>query len=95
MTEPRFVIEAIVCLFFTRTLVILAVNNTLICTVTRFGEISPLWPNLKSFGQLIESLFSIWQTFEPGLTNFVSNWAISYSCYWPNIENNLSLWSHC
>ena len=31
-------------------------------SVTSFGEISPLWQNLKSFWQLIESLFSIEHT---------------------------------
>ena len=30
-----------------------------------------IWQNLKRFGQYVESLFSIWHTFEPTLTNLV------------------------
>ena len=48
-------------------------------SVTSFGEISPLWQNLKSFWQLIESLFSIehtdWFLAEPEMTNIVCHWA--------------------
>ena len=29
--------------------------------VTRFGEISPLWPKFTSLGQIFDSLFHIWQ----------------------------------
>ena len=31
-------------------------------TLTRFGEITPLWQNLKTLWQYFEGLFSIWQT---------------------------------
>ena len=30
-------------------------------SVTRFGEISPLWQNFKSLPKMIDGLFSIWQ----------------------------------
>ena len=33
--------------------------------MTRFGEISPFWHNLKSLGQIFEGLFSIWQNIDP------------------------------
>jgi len=37
-------------------------------SVTRFGEISPLWQNLKTLWLFFEGLFYIGQNFEP-------NWA--------------------
>ena len=40
-------------------------------SVTRFGEISPLWQNFKNILQLYDGLISIWQTFEPTLENSV------------------------
>ena len=43
-------------------------TSTSISSVTRFGEISPLW-------QLYEALFSIWQTSTPSLPNFLCYWA--------------------
>ena len=42
-----------------------------IASVTKFGEISPLWQNLKNIMQLYEDLISIWQTFAPILENSV------------------------
>ena len=49
-------------------------NNNLFTTcrcsrasVTRFGEITPLWWNSKRFGQLFEWLFIYWQNFKPSL----------------------------
>ena len=43
----------------------------------------------------MESLFSIWHTFEPTLTKLVCHWAHFHCCKWRNIENNLAIWSHC
>ena len=45
-------------------------------SVTRNGEISPLWHNLKVFGQFCEGLLSIWVKF----------WTFfgKKSCYWTN-----------
>ena len=34
-------------------------------SVTRFGEIVPIWYNFKSLGQKFEGLFSIWQNVDP------------------------------
>ena len=48
-------------------------------SVTRFGEISPLWQNFKSLWLLFEGLICIGQNFEP-------NWANFHFCYWPNTE---------
>ena len=42
--------------------------------VTRFGEISPLWQNVKIFRNFFEGLFSIRETFEPTLENSVCFW---------------------
>ena len=38
-----------------------------VSSVTRFGEITPLWHNYKRFGQFFEALFSIWHNFDPTL----------------------------
>ena len=56
-------------------------------SVTRFGEISPLWQKLKCLWQFNEGLFSIWQKLLPTLANFVYNWAIFHGCKWTNNEN--------
>ena len=43
-------------------------------SVTRFGEMSPLWQYFKSLGQVFKSLFSVWQNFEPaGCPGLVEN----------------------
>ena len=55
-------------------------------SVTRFGEFSPLWQNLKRFWQYFEILFRIWHTFEPTLTNLVCNLENCVCCKWRNIE---------
>ena len=52
----------------------------LVTSVTRLGEISPLWR------QLFEGLISIWQTFEPTLENSACFWVNLCCCKWPNIE---------
>ena len=51
-------------------------------SVTRFGEISPLWNILKVFRQFFLKTFSIWQNFEPTLANSFANWSNKR----PNIE---------
>ena len=38
--------------------------------VTRIGEISPLWQNIQSLGQIFEGLIIIWQNFEPIYSKF-------------------------
>ena len=55
-------------------------------SVTRFGEILPLWQNFKNIWQRYEGLISIWQSFEPTLENSVCFWANLGCCKWQNIE---------
>ena len=38
-------------------------------SVTRFGEISPIWQNFTSLWQIFNSLFLIWQNDGPSLAN--------------------------
>ena len=59
-------------------------------SVTRFGEILPLWHKLKCLWQFFEGLFSIWQKLPLTLVNFVYNWAISHGCKW----TLKAIWSH-
>ena len=40
----------------------------LVTSVTRFGEISPLWQTFKSLWQLLKDFFNNWQQFELTLT---------------------------
>ena len=49
-------------------------------SVTRFGEISPLWQKFS------ESLFSICQNFEHTMATFECSWINSYRCKLPNID---------
>ena len=61
--------------------------HTIVATsVTRFGEISPLWQKFKSFWPFLESLFRIWQKFLPTLDKFICYWANFHCCKQPNIE---------
>ena len=41
------------------------------CSVTRIGQISPLWQNFINLCQMVEGLFSVWQKFEPALAKYV------------------------
>ena len=47
-----------------------------VTSVTRFGDISPLWQNFTYLWQNVDSLFLIWQNDEPTLANLVHYWAI-------------------
>ena len=63
-------------------------------SVTRFGEMSPLWQNLQRFWQFCMSLFSLWHNFKHTMTNFRCRWA---NCHWhegKKLKNNLAVWSH-
>ena len=53
-------------------------------SVTRFGEISPLWQNLLSLCQYFECIFSNCLKF------------VNFECHvnGPILENNLAFWSH-
>ena len=44
-------------------------------SVTRFGEISQLWHNFKSLGQMFEGLFSTGQNFDPTVAKMFYYWA--------------------
>ena len=55
-------------------------------SVTRMGEILPLWQNFKTLWQSFEGLFSIWQTFEPTLGCICTLKPNFHCCKWPNIE---------
>ena len=56
-------------------------------SVTRFGEILPLWQIIKCLWQFYEGLFSIWEKLLPTLAIFGYNWA-TFHCYkWTNNEN--------
>ena len=60
-------------------------------SVTRCGEVLPLWPNLKSWATFLAGLLSVWQNFEPALAIFCYQ-ADFKCCMW---QNYLSIWSHC
>ena len=55
-------------------------------SVTRLGEISPLWQKIPSLWQIFVSLFPMWQNAKPTLANLYHYWA-HFHCYkWPNID---------
>ena len=56
------------------------------CSVTRFGEISPIWQNELRLWQNFDGLISNWQIFESTLAKFLCNWANFHGCKWPNIK---------
>ena len=49
-------------------------------SVTRFGEILPLWHNFKSIGQIFEGLFSIWQNVDHTVAKMCYNCASFHCC---------------
>ena len=44
-------------------------NWLVVISVTRLGDNLPLWRNFKIFAELLKTLFTIWQNFEPSLAN--------------------------
>ena len=48
----------------------LGTQDHIVISVTRYGEISPIWQNLQSLGQIFKAPFTIWQNFEPTFANF-------------------------
>ena len=63
--------------------------------VTRFGEISPLWHNVKKLWPFWKSSFCIWKDLELTLANFICFGAIFQFCKCTNIKkNNRAIWSH-
>ena len=63
-------------------------------SVTRFGEISPLWRFLKRLRHFSESLFAIWQNFEPPLAKFECYWQICIDANGQILVKNRAIWSH-
>ena len=60
-------------------------SSSIACSVTRFGEILPLWQKFTSLWQFFGGLFLIWPNAEPILANLWHNWANNHCCKWPNI----------
>ena len=60
-------------------------------SVTRFGEISPLWQNFKILWQFLWGSFRIWKN-EPTLANaFKANF---FSCKWSNCIKMIKPYGH-
>ena len=58
-------------------------------SVTRFGEILPIWQFfLKFSSNFVYGLFSIWQTFAPTLA-FLYCWTYYHSCYCQRLNSHL------
>ena len=55
-------------------------------SVTRFGEIPPLWQNFKTLRQFFEVLVGVGQTFELTLANLLYDLANFHWYKWPNIK---------
>ena len=53
-------------------------------SVTKFGEISPLWQNSAS----------LWAIFKPTLANCYAIGQVSVVINGPILKNNLTIWSH-
>ena len=64
-------------------------------SVTRFGEISPLWQNFLLFWQNLDGSFCIWQSFELTLAIFYDNSQIFIVERDQILKDNLAIWSHC
>ena len=58
-------------------------------SVTRFGEIPPLWQNFKTLGQFFECLVSVGQNFETTLAHILFSLANFHCCKWPNINQKM------
>ena len=69
--------------------------SLLTSSVTRLGEILPLWQNFKiicaTFKSFIYYLAKLWTYFG----NIIYYWANLHPYKWPNIENSLAIWSRC
>ena len=53
-------------------------------SVTRFGEISPLWHNFKNLWDIFEGLFCAWENVDPGVAKMFYSWASFNCCGWSN-----------
>ena len=66
----------------------------IVASVTRFGEISPLWQSFKRLWQFVKGLFRIWEKFAPTLTNFLLFCAKFQCCKWPKMEKVIQSSGH-
>ena len=64
-------------------------------SVTRFGEISPLWQTFLSLWLFSDGLFSIWQTFKPTLAMWCAFGQFFIVVNGQKMKHNLAIWSHC
>ena len=64
-------------------------------SVTRFGDISPIWQNFTSLWQSFNSLFLIWKMM--GVLRQIWNiiWLIFIVANGQLLKNNLTIWLHC
>ena len=53
-------------------------------SVTRFGEILPLWHNFKNLEDIFEGLISVWQNVDPTVAKMFYSWASFHCSRWPN-----------
>ena len=64
-------------------------------SVTRFGEISPLWQNLKCLGQILGVYLLLGKIFEQLWQIFYAIWQIFAHINDQILKNNLAIWSLC
>ena len=68
---------------------------TSVNSVTRFGEISPLWQHFMNFCQMAESLFSVRQFFNliwQNCNDFGQPFNVVHGQI---LKNNIAIWSPC
>ena len=61
-------------------------RRRLFCSVTRFGEILPLWQKKSDYLAIFLGLVGIWQHFEPTLANQLISIGQVFMVVKPNIE---------
>ena len=66
----------------------------IVASVTRFGEISPLWQSFKRLWQFVKGLLSIWENFAPSLAKCLLYCKNFHYCNWPKMEKVISSSGH-
>ena len=65
-------------------------------SVTRFGEISPLWQKFSSAWPIFDGLSLICQNSKPTLANLFHYFGLIFiAANGPILKYNLTIWSHC
>ena len=65
-------------------------------SVTRFGEISPLWQKFSSAWLIFDGLSLICQNSKPTLANLFHYFGLIFiAANGPILKYNLTIWSHC